>query len=92
MFFPGNFASTAINMLIKNTKTTRGEDAIDHLWKEISKHLQVPNPLHHTKVAEVNQAQRQSLGKRMHEEENNYQGELEEDGGSNSRDIEARKT
>ncbi|KAG1137221.1 hypothetical protein G6F36_016109 [Rhizopus arrhizus] len=43
-------------------------------------------------VAEVNQAQRQSLGKRMHEEENNYQGELEEDGGSNSRDIEARKT
>ncbi|KAG1047099.1 hypothetical protein G6F43_010439 [Rhizopus delemar] len=73
MFFPGNFASTAINMLIKNTKTTRGEDAIDHLWKEISKHLQVPNLLHHTKVAEVNQAQRQSLGKRMHEEENNYQ-------------------
>ncbi|KAG1534247.1 hypothetical protein G6F51_012203 [Rhizopus arrhizus] len=77
MFFPGNFASTAINMLIKNTKTTRGEDAIDHLWKEISKHLQVPNPLHHTKVAEVNQAQRQSLGKRMHEEENNYQAPKE---------------
>ncbi|KAG0745649.1 hypothetical protein G6F57_008164 [Rhizopus arrhizus] len=70
---PGSLASTAINMLIKNTKiTTRGEDAIDHLWKKsasVSKsqiyYIIQKLEFRSSVVAEANQDQRQSLGKRI---------------------------